>query len=499
LLALVFVVGMLLRSAPWAFNRSLWVDEARLALNILGRPAGALLQPLDDRQGAPVGFLLLEKLAVQLFGEGERALRLVPLVAGIASMGLFYALARRWLSSAEALFALALFALCPPLVYYSSEVKQYSTDVLVALALLWAGERSAERTARTRDWLALVLAGAAGVWISHPAAFVCAGVGLALGLRAWRQGEIRDAYRYAAVSATWAASFLVSYWLVLRRADPGGYLLQFWADGFPPVPPRSLADLLWPARTFIAFFNDPAGLRFAGLAAAAFTMGVLRWLAAAPRIVALLVMPAVFTLLASLLGRYPFPTSVAHGSFPVQGRLILFLVPPALILIAAGVGWLFRPGRPVPVRALGAVAAIALLVPPALDAAGRFPRGFRIHDVRPLVEEIGRPGQDGDVVVINARARPLWRYYARRLEASRPLLAGFDPVELGGTNRWAVYDAQLRALPKGARVWLLYAHHPTWRTDKDEAFVVHVLDALGEQGEVKRAPGASLRLYRLGG
>ena len=91
-----------------------------------------------------------------------------------------------------------------------------------------------------------------------------------------------------------------------------------------------------------------------------------------------------------------------------------------------------------------------------------------------------------------------------------PLLAGLAAL-------WLFYDlarrwlpataagfafallAQLRALPKGARVWLLYAHHPTWRTDRDEAFVVHVLDGLGERREVKNAPGASLHLYRLGG
>ena len=99
-LALLLVIGAVLRAAPFLLDRSLWLDEAKLALNVLERSPAQLFGPLDYGQAAPVGFLLLEKQAVAAFGEGERALRLVPLLAGVASLWLFFVVARRWLSPA---------------------------------------------------------------------------------------------------------------------------------------------------------------------------------------------------------------------------------------------------------------------------------------------------------------------------------------------------------------------------------------------------------------
>jgi hypothetical protein len=82
-------LGALLRLVQYLRNRSLWLDESSLALNILHRSYSGLLEPLDYHQGAPVGFLMLEKLAVRSLGAGEYALRLAPLVAGLVSLFLF--------------------------------------------------------------------------------------------------------------------------------------------------------------------------------------------------------------------------------------------------------------------------------------------------------------------------------------------------------------------------------------------------------------------------
>ena len=88
------VLGILLRLRQYLFDRSLWVDESMLALNIIRRSPAELLKPLDYSQAAPVGFLWLEKLAVHYFGSGEMALRFVPLLCGIGSVLLFLGVAR---------------------------------------------------------------------------------------------------------------------------------------------------------------------------------------------------------------------------------------------------------------------------------------------------------------------------------------------------------------------------------------------------------------------
>ncbi len=54
----IIYFGILVRVVQYLSNRSLWNDEAALALNIVNRSYLELLQPLDYDQGAPIGFYL---------------------------------------------------------------------------------------------------------------------------------------------------------------------------------------------------------------------------------------------------------------------------------------------------------------------------------------------------------------------------------------------------------------------------------------------------------
>src|SRR5215207_11463259 len=79
---ILIVLGGLLRLRQYLTGRSLWSDEAMLALNIVNRNVSGLFKPLDYDQGAPIGFLLVEKISHLLFGRNEYSLRLFPLIAG---------------------------------------------------------------------------------------------------------------------------------------------------------------------------------------------------------------------------------------------------------------------------------------------------------------------------------------------------------------------------------------------------------------------------------
>src|SRR5207249_2944193 len=80
---LILGFGVIVRCVQYLANRSLWLDESMLALNITHRTFTQLLQPLDYDQGAPFAFLIIERAFVQLLGNSEYALRLFPLLAGI--------------------------------------------------------------------------------------------------------------------------------------------------------------------------------------------------------------------------------------------------------------------------------------------------------------------------------------------------------------------------------------------------------------------------------
>src|SRR5690606_8442193 len=133
----MIALGVFLRLRQYLANRSLWVDEASLALNIIHRTFAELVQPLDYEQGAPLGFLFIQKFFVLVFGNQEYVLRLFPLISGIVSTYLIYRIASEYFGK-FGIFATFLFAISEWMIYYSSELKQYSSDVMIALLLIYS-------------------------------------------------------------------------------------------------------------------------------------------------------------------------------------------------------------------------------------------------------------------------------------------------------------------------------------------------------------------------
>jgi uncharacterized membrane protein len=136
---IVVAIGVLFRIIHYLNNRSLWLDEAMLARNILDRSPFGLLRPLDHAQAAPVLFLLLVDAAAFLFGPTELALRLVPFLASLASLFLCFLIGRIFVDKRFLVILMLFFAFSFPLVYYAQEVKQYSMDVAIALTLVCCG------------------------------------------------------------------------------------------------------------------------------------------------------------------------------------------------------------------------------------------------------------------------------------------------------------------------------------------------------------------------
>jgi uncharacterized membrane protein len=155
------ILGILFRFRQYQFDRSLLLDESFLALNIIRRSPAQLLSPLDNSWCAlPIGFLWLPKVAVHWLGSSEMVLRLAPFLAGIASIFLFAMVARKFLSPGASLIAVALFSICNPLIYYSSEAKQYSTDAAIVLFLYLLADSLLEARLEPIRLLLLSVAGA---------------------------------------------------------------------------------------------------------------------------------------------------------------------------------------------------------------------------------------------------------------------------------------------------------------------------------------------------
>jgi hypothetical protein len=474
LVALV-LVGIAPRAAALASGRSLWIDEAMLALNLVNRTPAELLAPLDWNQGAPVGFLMASKGAVALFGGSEWALRLVPFLASCAGLIGFAWVARRLLPPGAAVLALALFALSPHLVGYAGECKQYASDAAVAVGLLALALGLLEGKGGRR-WLALAAGGAVAVWCAHPAAFVLGGIGTALVARALAARDRGRTIAALAVIGCWLASFAACYALCLRYLSANAYLTGYWTDHFLPA---NAGALTWLVDHLIALFTVPGGfgggaVPLGGFAAVLALLGLRelareRW----PVAVALLV-PVTLVLAASALHKYPF-----------GGRLLLFLVPTAGLLVARGAWALFEAARAKNAFAAGAV--LALLVGASawqtLDALRKPPRHEQLGSVLNDVRSDLRPG---DSVYVYYGAVPAFAFYTR--DRALPV-----PVALGAEHRGnpAGYRAELAALR--GRVWVIVSHTHA----HEETALRTMLDGRGRCERSVTRPGAAAWLYAL--
>lgn len=362
----LLALGAVPRIVQFAHGRGFWLDEASLLGNLRERGPLGLLSGLGQAQLAPVGFLWAERAMYLAFGPSVFGMRVVPLVGGLAALALFDRLARRRLGPASANLAVGLFALSPDLIYYSSELKPYSTDVAVALALTLMAFRMRDDALPWRRAFAYAGFGALAAWFSFPAAFVLAGVGLALFARAVAEGDARRVGRLVAIGSTWAASLALVVLVGHEQLGHSTIMWSFWSAAFPEWPPRSFWDVSWPLRRFLFLFVNPLDFTWPlgprasmVLPVALFGMGCAR-LARRDRVgLAVLVAPVALALVAGALRLYPF-----------HGRLVLFLVPNLLLLICEGAAGL-REGR----WGVWAwrVVAVALLVGPSLHSLYNLP------------------------------------------------------------------------------------------------------------------------------
>jgi hypothetical protein len=462
------IAGALLRLGQYLLRGSLWLDEAAIARNVVGRSPSALLHPLDYAQIAPKGFLLVEKLAVGVFGANDYALRLYSLLAALAALPLFYALARRTLSESGALLAFAFFALLSRPIYYASEAKQYSGDIFAACLLLLLGLRVLSPESAPRHWLRLGVLGAIAVWFSQPALFVLVGIGLALAIAVVQR---RIPLRWPAIVACmlWMASGLPSIWITLHSLGPAeyAYMKSFWREGFWPIVPHSLHDAAWPFLNLYGLFRDVLGMPLAVLGLGLFVIGVV-WLARhRPVTVAALAGPILVLYAASALGVFPFATTL-QGFDKISagnGRVLMFLVPSLVLLVSGGIMALLDAPL-LRVRWAGLVAAAVVIGAPLYYDVTELP--YSPNGLwSAYVAGINRNRKPGD---------RLYVYYAglHPFEWDRPHpLIPDDHVVRGGCYRpaWREYLRELDAFRGTGRVWVLIIH-PSWVNGVHEGAVI---------------------------
>ncbi|MDX2135068.1 MAG: hypothetical protein SFV52_09785 [Saprospiraceae bacterium] len=458
--AALLLTGALVRFGVWMQDRSLFIDEASLALNFCEKSFAGLWGPLGHQQYAPPLFLMLVKSAASFFGNTEQALRLVPLWSGLLALGLFGALARRYAMNLWVLLGTVwIFAFSDLHIRYATEVKQYGTDAAVALALLWM----AQRRVGAGLW---AVAGAVSVWLSMPAVFVLFGVGLeglwavfnrsnpydglkpnpydglkpSYGYRpAFNRGDgFEPSPRYALmIVGAWLLSFGVYFLFFLKPAMGGQALLDYHSAYFFPVWPLSpdvFARQLDLLRTIPYYTAGHTALALAFGAAGLLTALVVRLRDARFR---LLVWPLLACLAAS-----------AAGAYSLLPRMLVWLFPLMLLAQACGWDWLWaKTGR------YGRIAlAFLMLATAGLHDGLRFLyEPLVVEEVKPVLAQVAARRRSDDLVWIDHQSKALvqWHTGCRdpRFDLGEHIYrAGFDDMP------------RKEAFAGAARVWVVYTH-----------------------------------------
>jgi hypothetical protein len=477
---LLIALGIALRLVHFLHGTSLSVDESLLTLNVLDRSHAGLLEPLAGSQGAPLGFLLLLRSVVDVFGYSEYALRLIALVSGIVSLLLFRLLAARYLAPLGATIALGLFAIAGTLIFYSAQVKQYSGDVMFAVILYLVTDYV--RVRHSAWWLMTLygLIGAVALGMSHPAIFVLAGLAISY---TWFQ-IIRSAERrFGAILAFafWGLTFLAIYWLSLRKLSGHDWLLNFWDDEFMPLPPTSMDDVRWIVTAFFQMFSKMLGFSLQGIGGLTVLVGSYSMFSSDRQRLANLLLPILLALGASGLHLYPFCC-----------RLILFAAPALLLLMAQGAVTILSVTRAKPL--IGGTLIVLMYLHPVMWAGYHVIQPRYEEEIKPELHYLQEHRRPGDVIYVYYGAQPAFTYYARRF--------GWDLDEcciIGARSRddWDGYERDLRRLRGHRRVWLVFAHIYNWKSVDESVLFLHYLDNIGTRRDSFETHGAALYLYDL--
>ncbi|NTV30108.1 MAG: hypothetical protein HGA80_08525 [Candidatus Omnitrophica bacterium] len=501
--AALLCIGVYLRVNRYWQGFSFWGDEAWVACNMASRSFVDILLNRDLSVSLPSpapGFVLIGNIMVTLWSISELVFRAFPCWCGVMVVFAFRKLLSDTVSRSVLLTGLAFMVFSDMPIYYASELKQYSSDMLVVLVIYVLHLRAVRGALQRRDVMLLELAGLAGMFISLPTILTLAGVSVVQLAVYWQSGERALFKKYLWIGGVWLAFFAgmwVNYYQVNYVSDVSRYYIPYYL-----YLPSQVGWGVWLGK-ILDIFRSPVGLTWPWLAALLFAAGGWSFWRRDKTTTLLLVAPLVLTIGLSMAGKYPW-----------QGRFILFLLPALLVFIAQGVGWLLEAGG---IRRLaGLLVLCILLAQPVAEAGRKYLVPVAETDVRSLMAYISEHYQPGDGIYLGNET--CWSFDFYRvvfgLEALQPKAVLFEhpssvdrPGQLFCIVNYAsrhiasvyawdrVVDSKgyVFRMPRGGRAWILLSQVVS---NREKAFL-DCFDTFGVRLDHKRSQGASLYLYNL--
>ena len=314
---LIFVLGCVLRCFFYLDVHSLWHDETSLGINIIYGNFLNLWQPLLHVQSAPPFFMTFSKIIFSVNQKHpELTLRFIPFVSGIVGIILFYKLSIKLLKQKSCIiFSNLIFSINLPLIYYSSEFKQYSTDVLIIIASLLYFEHHRFEFLSVKQKIIMSVIMLILPFISLSAVFVIAAYVL---LSAYKSNK-KVFFNLFLVTLPCLFALSVYYFLTLNPAKTAmlGTYHDLWANGFLELNFLSILNLL---KINLNYYFQPC--TYILIPTILIFLGIFFLLKRKEFIDKLFLLTIFNSLFASFLHIYP-----------IKERVSLYLIPLIIILI----------------------------------------------------------------------------------------------------------------------------------------------------------------------
>lgn len=328
LMVSLVLLGFLLRLVCYLQDRCLFIDEANVARNIYERSFQGLTLPLNYEQYAPPLFLWMVKFCTLLFGYSEYAFRLFPLLCGLGSLVLMSQVLKLFAGIRGIWYAMAILATGIIYVRYGAELKQYECDILITLILLLLALKvDIMKWSGPKFMLCWGVVGAVAVWWSMPSVFILSGVAFYYLYNCRKSGNQARILWLVIVGVFWAIQFAVYYFFILRNQIGSEYLKNCHKDFFLYPWPATREMREQDITVFVKSIAAMGGKWTLSVVFHVTSMAVgTFWLLMRHRAKALLILVPICALIGAAMG----------SQYALTPRLILFVMPLLLILVAKG-------------------------------------------------------------------------------------------------------------------------------------------------------------------
>ncbi|MEM9924887.1 MAG: hypothetical protein AAF915_14225, partial [Cyanobacteria bacterium P01_D01_bin.50] len=186
--------------------------------------------------------------------------------------------------------------------------------------------------------------------------------------------------------------------------------------------------------------------------------------------------------------------------YPFRSRLVLFLTPFFILLIAEGIDYLIQRRGFKKTFIPGIILLIALLFQPVTSASNLLIKPHQEEEITHVLDYVKDHQQPEDTIYVYQRGHYQFLYYAEKYGYQPDdYIIGVDDLDQYDGRKLSAaeeerYKQDLNKLRGNKRVWLIFSHA---HVKSENKMIKSYLDSIGKQIDFFETVGAFVYLYDL--